>query len=441
MRRALTLSTFVALVAPTLLAAQVTDTTARPISLDAAVRLAQRNSPQAVQARGAERSAQAGVRSAYYAFIPSLGVSAGGNRQFTGGAPTRLNSQGERVTVPTEPWSWNNGMSFNLELFDGGRRLYELKSAKANVDAAESNDIAQRFQISLNVKQQYFNILAARESEAAARAQLEQADQQLKASSARVAAGAATKSDSLRSIIQVGNAQLALLTAQNNLRVANAALTRLVATPYIVTASPTDTVDAMVALDSVALERLALQGPAVQQAQANLASARASKRAAKTPSYLPTLNAQYSRGGSGIDSRFGFGNNPYSYNGALRLSLGLPLWNQYNREETIIRADVAEENAEASLRDARLAATQSLTQFVGALTTAQQRVQIQLATVAAAEEDLRVQQQRYALGASTLLDVLTSQSTLNQARSALISARYDFRAAKAQIEALVGREL
>jgi outer membrane protein len=178
----------------------------------------------------------------------------------------------------------------------------------------------------------------------------------------------------------------------------------------------------------------------VQQAQANLVAARAGMKASKTP-YLPTLNASYSRSGSGVDSRFGLGNNPYSYNGALRLSLGFSLWNQYNREEAIVRSSVAEDNADASLRDARLAATQSLTQFVGALTTAQQRVQIQLATVAAAEEDLRVQQQRYALGASTLLDVLTSQSTLNQARSALISARYDFRAAKAQIEALVGREL
>lgn len=59
----------------------------------------------------------------------------------------------------------------------------------------------------------------------------------------------------------------------------------------------------------------------------------------------------------------------------------------------------------------------------------------------AAEEDLRVQQQRYALGASTLLDLLTSQTTLNQARSDLIAARYDYRVAKAQLEALVGREL
>ena len=52
-----------------------------------------------------------------------------------------------------------------------------------------------------------------------------------------------------------------------------------------------------------------------------------------------------------------------------------------------------------------------------------------------------MQQQRYTLGASTLLDVLTSQSQLNAARSALIQARYDARVAKAQIESIVGRDL
>ena len=80
-------------------------------------------------------------------------------------------------------------------------------------------------------------------------------------------------------------------------------------------------------------------------------------------------------------------------------------------------------------------------QQLAALRTAQQRIVIQQASVDAAREDLRVQQQRYALGASTLLDVLTSQTTLDAARSALIQARQDVRIARAQLEALIGRDL
>ena len=88
--------------------------------------------------------------------------------------------------------------------------------------------MTQQYNVALQVKTQYYAILAAREAEAAAQAQLQQAEEQLKTSIARTRAGVATMSDSLRSVIAVGNAQLALITARNNVRVASAALTRLV---------------------------------------------------------------------------------------------------------------------------------------------------------------------------------------------------------------------
>lgn len=428
------------LLVPTVLSAQTpSPDDARPITLDQAVSLAQRNAPATIQARGLERTSRQQVNNAYASFIPSLTVSAGGTRQFSEARTTIVD--GVEVTRSAEPWSYSTGMTFGLELFDGGRRFYDLSAARASVDAAEANFISQRFNVSLNVKQQYYNVLAAHESEAAALAQLEQAQQQLRAATARVTAGVATKSDSLRSVIQVGNARLALETARNNLRVANAALTRLVGADDLVTATPEDTLQVVepLAIDSAALIQLAIDGPIVNQAEANLTAARANRRAANTR-YLPTLSASYQRGGSGT-GRFGLGEDPYSYNGSLRLSVNFPLFNQFSREDAIVRADVARANAQAALRDSRLAAQQNLTQHLGALQLAETRIDIQQASVEAAEEDLRVQQQRYALGASTLLDLLTSQTTLNQARAALISARLDYRVAKAQLEALVGREL
>ena len=123
------------------------------------------------------------------------------------------------------------------------------------------------------------------------------------------------------------------------------------------------------------------------------------------------------------------------------MSLNFPLFNNFSREDQVVRARVSMENADAQLRDARLAAQQSLVQQLGALRTAEERIRIQQASVLAAQEDLRVQQQRYNLGASTLLDLLTSQSQLNQARAALIQARQDYRIARAQIEAIIGRDL
>ena len=416
---------------------------ARPISLDEAIRLAQRNAPAAVQARGQERVSRAGVTSAYAAFIPTFSLNMGGVRQFTGEGPrVRFNPQtGATEVVPDEPWTYSNGMSFNVDLFDGGSRFADVRTARENVRAAEAAEIGNRFAVALDVQQQYYAVLAARESEAAARAQLAEAEQALRAAAVRLAAGAATKSDSLRSVILVGNARLALLTAETALRDGNAALTRLVAAPEPVTASPADTVVAPeLPLDSAALVELARQGPAVRQAEAQRSAATAGVRSARAP-YLPTLSAGYSRGGSGFDPRFGHGDDPFSYQGSLRLSLSYPLFNQWAREEGVVRARVSEESAEASLRDARLAAVQQVVQAVGVLRTAQARIAIQQASVLAAEEDVRVQRQRYALGASTLLDVLTSQTQLTTARTQLIQARFDTRLARAQLEAAVGRRL
>jgi outer membrane protein len=106
-----------------------------------------------------------------------------------------------------------------------------------------------------------------------------------------------------------------------------------------------------------------------------------------------------------------------------------------------VRAKVAEVNAQATFRDTQLAAVQLLTQNVGAIRSASQRVAIQVASVTAALEDVRVQQQRYNIGASTLLDLITSQAALATAEQALIQARFDYRVARAQLEALVGRDL
>jgi len=412
---------------------------ARKISLDEAIRLAQQNSPDAIQAEGAERTSKAARVSAIGAIMPSATLNAGRVIQF-GGGQTRINQNGEEVTIAQKPVN-STGLSMNMTLFDGGQRLYNLRTAKSQIEAAEANRVAVKDNGALNVKQQYYAVLAAIESEDAATLQMAQANEQFKTSIAKVRAGVATRSDSLRGVIQVGNAQLALINAQSSKEAADASLTRLVGSPVPVTADPASMQENMAALpDSAELAALALKGPAVEQAQANLDAAKESRKASKT-TYLPSLSASYSRSGSGTDPRFGLGNDPFSYNGRLSFSLSYPLFNNFQREEQVVRAKVAEVNAKAALRDTELGAQESLTQNIGALRSASQRVAVQAASVTAAQEDVRVQQQRYNIGASTLLDLITSQAALAQARQALIQARYDYRIARAQLEALVGREL
>src|SRR5437667_341479 len=127
--------------------------------------------------------------------------------------------------------------------------------------AAEVNEVSSRYAVTLAVKQQFFDVLAARESEAAARAQLEQAEYQLRSSIARLRSKSATCSDSLRSEIQRRNARLALIEARNALELANASLTRAVGSDDPITAAAADSLaPAGLALDDESIRQLAAEG-------------------------------------------------------------------------------------------------------------------------------------------------------------------------------------
>jgi outer membrane protein len=414
----------------------------QPVTLAEAIRLAQQNSPQTIAARGSVQAGKAALRSAYGAFLPSITASFGAGRQFTGaGSLTRVNSAGEKVTIAGNQWNFSNSLGFSAELFNAAN-IPNVRAAKADVTAATQSVVAQSFTVALNVEQQFYASLSALESEDAARTQLAEAQQQLDASRRRVVAGAATASDSLTAVVLVANAQLALRTAQNNRRDANATLTRLTGSTVPLSAALNDpevTARDTVRVDSATVVALAESSPTIAQAVAQLSASEQRRKAARA-SYIPTLNASYSRGGTGTGA-FGFGNDPFVFSGQLNLSLSIPIFNGFAREAQIANATVNQANAAATLRDTRLEAQQLSVQFIDALRLGQEQIVVQTASIAAATENLRVVQQRYNLGLSTIVDLLTAQTTLNQAQANLIAARNSVRLATAQIEQLIGRPL
>jgi outer membrane protein len=418
-----------------LLAQQPSDAGFKPVSLDSAVALAQRNSPTAVQARGAIENAEGAITTARYQLYPTVSGSLGHSQ----GAGQTFDSRNQLVDRVSRP-QYTTGLSLNYTLFDGGKRLYDIKARNADLSAAEVSESATRFNLALQVKQQYFAILAAREAEAAAKLALDLASQQLQASSERVRAGAAIISDSLRSFVAVGTAQLNLSTAQNSVRNASLALTRIAGSTIPITAASDTTAFVITPIDSATVVGLAMNGPTVKAAEASVAAAKASVSSAKT-SYYPTISSSFRYGGSGYDMLYGVGGGQLAYSNTLSINASYNIWDGRNRAVALNRAQVTVENNEASLRDAKLLAQQNIEQQLSTLRAAEERIRIQQLSVRAAEEDLRVQQQRYALGSSTQLEVTTSVNALNSARQALIQARLDYRTARAQIEAIIGQDL
>ncbi len=423
-------------VVPSALAAQVGGE-ARPIALDDAVRMAQLNQPATIQARNALRTGTSSIRQTLLGYLPSLGLNTSATQR--GG---ERYAEGVKLPSTPNPWSYSRGLSIgSVTLFDGFQRWNNYKTQQSNLTASEATLVTQRYNVALNVKTSYYAVLTAREQEAAAQRQLEQAEQQLRVSTAKINAGSATRTDSLSGAIAVGNARQAILNAQNQLRNANAQLTRYVATPYTVTATAADTSDITpIALDEAELTALALDGPAVRQATAQVAASQAASRAARAP-YMPTLSMSAGYGLTVDNSSHLQWGAPSGNSTSFGFSLSYTLFNNYQREAQIVTTRVNLENNEANLRDQKFLAQQNLTTQLNNFRTALLTIELNKLQIQAAEENLRVVQQQYNLGTKQLLDLLTAQTSLDNARTSLISSRQTARIAKANIESLIGRDL
>lgn len=412
--------------------------TFRPITLAEALRLARENNVAATTSANSIRSASNAIRTTRaQLYYPNVNVSMGQSRS----AGDRIGQNGTLVPY-TSVWQYNTGVSANLTLFDGGRTAADLRARHADVQTQEAAQVATLANVSLQVKLAYNQVLQANEAEAAARAQLAVANQNLAFTVARVNAGAANVADSLNSVVNVGNAQLAILQAQQQLRQASATLTRWVSTPDLVTASPADTADLQrIAIDSASIMAMALDGPNVRQLQSQLAASEASQRSARS-AYLPTLSTNMGFSGNGTKNLYGLGgDSPYPYSRNIGFNVSYPLFNRYQRENSIQTAQINVENTQAQLKDAKLQNQQNVITQIGVLRNAEQQITFQQISVRAAEEALRVNQQRYTVGVGTFVDVLTSQQNLITARQQLINARVAYRNARAQLENLVGRDL
>jgi outer membrane protein TolC len=404
------------------------------VTLDEAVRRALQVQPAMVQARGEQRTAGATVLASTGAFLPS--VTAGGSSTRAGG--TRFNAATNQIVTSPANTTFSGSLQASLTLFDGLQRFADRRSAVASLDAADAGVVNQRFQVTLATKQVFYDALAREELLRVADAQVRRAEQQLQISVEKLRAGSATRSDSLRSTVDLGNARIALLQARANLATAQANLGRQVGVDAPVRAVADTALP--VFPDTAGLAAAAhAAAPAVQRAEAQARAAQA-RVAASRASYMPTLSVSASTGATGPEAPWQ-GTDSYGTTWQWRFSVNWSLFNGFAREQQYSAARVARDNAEATAADARRQVNAQLTQQLAALATAFEQIDIAAANLAAAREDLRVQQERYRVGAATILDLLTSQASLTQAESNVVSTRFNYFIARAQLEALVGRVL
>ena len=192
----------------------------RPITIEEAVEAARRRNPALQQAYSAIEQAEHNRLGAYGQFLPAVNMSFGYGNSSSG----RLDAIGQGIVTS----SYSTQLTAGYNLFDGWRRFTDLKGAKLGVIEQNARYRQAEFQIVQQVKQAYSATVAARElvgveerREARQEDQLEFVQQQLEL-------GRATRSDLLRSQVDLNNARLAVLNAQNNRRTTTFRLTEVV---------------------------------------------------------------------------------------------------------------------------------------------------------------------------------------------------------------------
>lgn len=408
------------------------DSSAPRLSLEEVIQRAVMHAPSMAQAEGGVRNAEMGRRAAMASFLPSLSMSSGASLS----SSERFNPT-TNTSVTGSNDSYNAGMNASMDLFTGGRKTAELRDARAQLESAEASAREQRFTVVLAAKQAYYAVLRGGELIRVAEAGVRRARESLEAARIRLGVGSATRSDVLRGELALNEARQTLLQAENDRRVATFALGRLVGADGPVEAEPVQTAAQPLPLEREELLRLALeQSPRVVAARASVRSGEAGVRSARAQ-YFPSLRASSGYNWFNQDPAFTGGRTSWSFG----LGVSLPVFNGLQREASIVRSQVQEDVTRAQLADARRQVRADVERLAGAVEVAAQRVALTTEALAMAEEDLRVQRERYRLGATTILELITSENNLIQAENTDVFARYDYQIARAQLEALVGREL
>jgi len=268
--------------------------------------------------------------------------------------------------------------------------------------------------------------VSARGLRDAAQADLDGLRTALEGAQRRHDAGLATIADVLQAKTALSQAQLRLLTVQGDMNVIRGALATAMNLPaeIPVDAAPLDEEMPVAAASQgieQSLERALVTRPELQAARAR-ARAAAERIAQERSDGLPTLSLSSNANRLYYRTPDRDPANNYAASLQLRVPLFSGFEHHYNVEKA--RAEAAEETARADAlaNDVRL---QVWTSYYD-LQTAAQRYATAQDLLASADESARVAGGRYHEGVGSILDLLTAQTALANARAEKILARADW---------------
>lgn len=400
----------------------------RQVTLEEALGLAERNNPNLEQSASSVEIAGYQELTAIGSFLPSLSLSYG----YSDATRAQLDPTGQAITTT----SYSAQLRGSVDLFRGFRRFSDLKGARLGVEASEARYREAEFTTSEGVKISYYNAVANRELVRVERDRVRRQEDQLSFVEQQLELGRATRSDVLRSQVDLNNARVALLNAENSARNSSYALAEAVGVSEPL--APVETADLeaeRLPFDSDEILSMALAGaPSLVSARATAAASETAVSSAKS-AYLPSLTASGGWAWSNVEYP------PQSRSWSLSLSGSLPLFNGFTRESQLYTARARADQSRSAERAVELKLRKDLDQAMGTIDAAVASIDLAKQSEELAAEDLRVSQERYRLGLATILDLQSAQITLLSAQVDVIRRRFEYQLGLARLEALLGTDL
>ena len=381
-----------------------------PLTLADVVDLALCNNPQTRSLWSSARAQAAQVGMSTAAYLPTLSALASvSNNQSQTGSQTQVNSI-----------SQNASLAASYLLYDFGGRSATLENARQLLIAANATRDATLQSTFLSAVQTYYALLSARASVQSFRVDELKAQESLAAAQARYQAGVATPVDRLQAQTTLSQARLNRIRGEGDASNAQGTLANIMgfdaSQPYTLQTVAEETPDPAIEQDIGKLITAARQKrPDLAAAESQIKAAEAQLEATKATG-MPTITVGAMAGAS----------NPDIQNNSLGITLSMPLFSGFKTtyQARAAEAQIAGRVAERD-RLANQIALDVWKAYQGLLTNSQALRSADDLVLAATQSEQMILG-RYKAGVGNILDTLTAQSALANARQQRVAALYNF---------------
>ena len=380
-----------------------------PLSLAEAIDIGLKNNAQTKLTWAEARAAAAQYAQTQSAALPTL------DGQYT------LTRFREFVTFnnKTEAFfqtQWGPQVSLSYVIFDFGQRRATSEAARMALYFSDWTH-NRAIQTAINtITNDYYGYLYQVQLLDALEADVENAQVTLDDANAGLSTGVKTVSDTLLATTQLLQKQTQFTAQQQNVKNSYAQLLTDMGVPANTEVTLQDLPEATTEQD-MRQDLNALLSEALQQradllaAEANVRSKQESIRAARRQFY-PTLQYNFDIGRTNFNGGF---NDNYNFQGTLALTF--PIFSGFNLDNNVRAAEAQKEAAEAQLLQTQLTVIENITTAHYNVKIAAETLELARSYLKAAEEQLRVAVSQYKAGTNTILDVVTAQTSVADARA------------------------